>query len=254
MREVVVDEQVRRLAALPLSRIAIEASRDENRPEVRVREEALVAVCRLLAGRGQTDAAWRIALILAARVKHRIAHALRFWRLDQPDSVARDVADEVITALYAAVFDDGPKSRFWEIRFWVAFDRRLLTAIRTKRMEVDRTLDLVFAGDDADDDGDEAALVIAPGVAEERAGSLSDPLMNALVVEALATLPERARTAYILKYAVGMPEDSSRADGPLTIASVLGVTGRSVRNYLRRAELAIERWRGDTSEEDGTGQ
>jgi predicted transcriptional regulator len=64
-------------------------------------------------------------------------------------------------------------------------------------------------------------------------------------------MEENVRTAYILKYAADMPEDSRRPDELRTIAKVLGVSGRTVRNYLRRAEQEIEEWRAGGSAKGG---
>jgi len=49
------------------------------------------------------------------------------------------------------------------------------------------------------------------------------------------------RQAVYLKYIEGLPEES---DDPTrqTIAKILGVTGRSVRNYLRKAERKLQEW------------
>ena len=250
VREVVVERQIAGLIALPVATVLEAARAGEGEPESRVREEALVAICRHLSANGDNDGAWKIALVIAGRVKYKIAQSLRFWRLDRPESVAQDAVEEIMSGMYSAIFDTSPKSAFWEIRFWVAFDRRVLDTIRTMRIERDRTVELVIAGDD---DGDDAVPVIDGLIdgAVSGVGSLDDPLTSALVAEALAALPQHVRTAYVLRVAANMPIDSLKDNQRMTISKVLGVSSRSVRGYLRRAERAVEDWRrGDGREDD----
>ena len=46
----------------------------------------------------------------------------------------------------------------------------------------------------------------------------------------------------------GLPEESEDPER-VTAAKILGVTGRSVRNYLRRAEAKLREWQQAESEE-----
>ena len=59
---------------------------------------------------------------------------------------------------------------------------------------------------------------------------------------ALSILTETERLAVYLKYVEGLPEESDDPER-VTAAKILGVTGRSVRNYLRRAEEKLRKWR-----------
>jgi DNA-directed RNA polymerase specialized sigma24 family protein len=245
VREAAVEARIARLAALPTAKLLAAVRADEDDVAARVPEEALVALCRRRMKDGDSGTAWKIALVLAERVRFKVANSLRLWRLDSPESRAREVADDVIGAMYEAVFDTSAKSAFWEIRFWVAFDRRLLDAIRRKRVEIDRTVALTIAGDEEDDGGELGVVAPSPDHGSDRARKLIDPVVGAMVAEALAGLPRKTRTAYILRTAAEMPIDS-KDETRLTISRVLGVSARSVRYYIQEAERAIDEWRGDT--------
>jgi DNA-directed RNA polymerase specialized sigma24 family protein len=63
---------------------------------------------------------------------------------------------------------------------------------------------------------------------------------------ALSVLNDVERQSVYLKYIEGLPEESEDPER-LTIAKILGVTGRSVRNYLRRAEKKLWEWEQQTA-------
>ena len=131
--------------------------------------------------------------------------------------------------------DEGRGSEFWEVRFWVCLDRRLLNLIQKRQSVADNEHgpgDEPGAGND-DDGGDRVFARIADTAAR--------PDRLAEHADALAVLTEAERTAVYLVYVEGLPEESDDPER-LSAARVLGVTGRSVRNYLRRAKEKLKRY------------
>ena len=207
----------------------------------RVCEEVLVTLLRRSAAAGEDDLAWRIAGEITNRIKGRIARTLTLWRLDQPESTAEEVVGDIITATYEALFDFSARETFWEIRFWVAFDRRLLKIARAKRTQLDNC-QAPLPEDDQSHSDELMATSSSFG-----SSNLHNPVDATLVGEALALLSPNERTAFLLKHVARMPEHSAKENGPATIAQVLKVSPRTVRNYLSRAEKTLAEWRDSTS-------
>ena len=238
IRETAVESQVRELSLSPerdrRGRL-LGASKDELAwgDERRLREETLIYFLREYARRGDEEAAWRIAETLVERTQSHVQRKIARWRLspEETDDCARDLYAE----LWPALFDFEAKSEFWEVRFWVCLDRRLLNLIQKRQSVADNEHgpgDELGAGND-DDGGDRVFARIADTAAR--------PDRLAEHADALAVLTEAERTAVYLVYVEGLPEESDDPER-LSAARVLGVTGRSVRNYLRRAKEKLKRY------------
>jgi DNA-directed RNA polymerase specialized sigma24 family protein len=241
-REPEVEAQVRQLSRLPdRARRERLMTVDRAHPAF-VREETLVYCLREYHARGDADAAWQIADLLAQRVASHIRRKLSRWRLsaDDRDECARDLFAEICLAL----FDRGPAAEFWEVRFWVCLDRRLWNLAERRQTAADNELRLA----DREDGEEEAGVDPLAQVADTRPG----PETLAEHRDALRTLTENERLALYLRYVEGWPEESENPDQP-SVARVLQVTGRTVRNYLRRAEAKLRAWQQGGEGERGEG-
>ena len=234
VREPDVEAQLRELSGLGdrerRERIGIA---DRSHPQF-VREEALVFCLRAYQTRGDTDTAWRIAELLVERVARHVTRKLQRWRMtaDEMEECARDL----FTDLQIALFDGGPASEFWEVRFWVCLDRRLWNLAEKRQAVLDLAQKTNDRGEDGEAGEDPIARIADPGLGPEQMAEYRD---------ALAVLNENERVAMYLRYVEGLPEESEDPLRP-SLARVLGVTGRIVRNYLRRAEAKLQAWqRGD---------
>jgi RNA polymerase sigma factor (sigma-70 family) len=228
VREKEVEAQLKNLATLGerLRRKAFFAEGGE-----RLREETLVYLLRECAAEGDTETAWRIAEMLVERVSGHIGRQLGKWRLPPDD--ADDCTRDLFTALFEALFDTGPGGEFWEVRFWVCLDRRLWNLIEKRQAALDAQLREV----EAPDSGESGLESLLSRVKDASVG----PEERAVLSAALAHLNENERLAIYLTRVEGLPEESDDP-GRVTAATVLGVTGRSVRNYLKRAEEKIRKW------------
>ncbi len=234
VREKEVEAQLKHLATLSEKqrRRALLAEGNDK-----LREETLVYALRECAQSGDTETAWAIAERLTERISGHIARQLSKWRLPPDD--ADDCTRDLFAALFEALFDPSSAGEFWEVRFWVCLDRRLWNLIEKRQATLDAQLREAEAPEGG---GHEMA---EGGGQETLLSRMHDrslgPEERALLSAALNHLSENERLAVYLTKVEGLPEES---DDPAraTAASVLGVTGRSVRNYLKRAEEKIQKW------------
>jgi RNA polymerase sigma factor (sigma-70 family) len=176
---------------------------------------------------------------LVRRISPKISRTVAVWRLDKVDSRSDDVIDEILVDFYDQVFSDDEAAMFWEVRFWVCLERRLLNIVRRRRAEIDR--------EDNGSDLDSAFGDCLPTKSWE-----DDPETQALVMDALARLSPPEREVFVLKHWCGYAEESKTDPAEETIASIMGVTGRTVRNHLARAEENLAMWRaGETKNRRG---
>jgi DNA-directed RNA polymerase specialized sigma24 family protein len=236
VREAGTERQIRALLALsePARRARL-ALRDRSHADF-VGEEALVYCLRTYQGAGETATAWRLAECLFERVTGHVRRHIERWRLGPDD--ADDCVRDLFAALLEAVFDDSPAGEFWEVRFWVCLDRRLWNLLEKRQAAADLT-QTGEAGANNDEAG-EARENPLLRVADPKLG----PAARAELGEALALLTENERLAVYLCRVEGWPEESDDPARP-SAARVLGVTGRSVRNYLKRAENKLHAWEQD---------
>jgi len=235
-READVEEEIRTLCRLSererrarLTRSAAPHDRD------RLREETLVYFIREYDRRGETEAAWAVAETLIERTAGHVARKLARWRLTPEDE--DDCGRDLYLAMCEALFSREPAAEFWEVRFWVCLDRRLWNLVEKRQAVRDNELRPGDAGDDADGEamGDEGTVF----------GRITDsgaaPHTLLEHKEALSLLTDNERMAVYLCFVEGLPEESDDPERP-SAARTIGVTGRSIRNYLRRAEAKLKNW------------
>jgi DNA-directed RNA polymerase specialized sigma24 family protein len=233
-REPAVEAQLRTLVRLGEAarreRLAVADRNDSGF----VREEALVYLLREHARRGEDAAAWDAVDLLAQRITGHVRRELGRWRLSPEDR--DECTRDLFLALCEALFDTGPDGEFWEVRFWVCLDRRLWNLAQKRQQAVDKEL---RQADRGGNDGEER------GDSDDPLARLADtdlgPERRAELGEALRLLTENERLATYLCIVEGWPEESEKPDQP-SAARALGVTGRTIRNYLRSAKAKLRAW------------
>jgi RNA polymerase sigma factor (sigma-70 family) len=223
-REKNVEREIEKLIGKPdrdLER-SLEASGDDA-----VRPETTLYFARDFVNRGSPDRAWPLIERLAQRMAPRISRRLSVWK-SLSGYLREEVEEALLEKLYRAWLSVEPAHEFWEIRFYVTLDRALAD-------EIDRVLRRAGAEEKLDLPEDEG-LDPWDLVADK---SPLTPEMSALILDAVSSLPEPQRTAFWLKYREEWTEGE--------IASHLGCSSRTIRNYLRYAEARIAAWRdGET--------
>ena len=195
-------------------------------------EETLVYFVREYHARGDHQTAWLLTQTLSDRTAAHIVRKLARWRLSETeaDDCARDLFEQMCSALR----DTSAAAEFWEVRFWVCLDRRLWNLVEKRQATTDAEQ---RDADEPETPGGETGESVLSRLADPGAG----PQAQAEWGDALRVLDAKERDALYLVYIAGLPEESDDPDRQ-TAARIMGVTGRSVRNYLRRGKAKLEQW------------
>lgn len=187
--------------------------------------EALVLLAREYLGRGQPDAGWGLLKLLAARVSRRVKKVTSRMLAGASDRAG--FYDDLLGDLMVAWASMEAANEFWAVRFNLTFQRAVTSACKRERTRICASLDDRLPGD---------AGTVGERMAAQEPVSIVDTVVGK---QALAALPENHRMAFVLSRLNQLTE--------LEIAVALGVTDRTVRNYLRAAEEGLARWiAGDT--------
>jgi RNA polymerase sigma factor (sigma-70 family) len=157
---------------------------------------------------------------------------------------AEELREEILGEFALLFAEDGCPGTinaldFFECRFNAAFLTFRLPYVKRERT---RTEPLVFAPPQtgsADDLTDDDFFAQVSG-AFRRPESQTDYVLRRSLLKAIDTLPADQRKAMILYHIYELPEES---DDPsvTTVASLCGVTGRTIRNRLSRALAALSK-------------
>lgn len=226
-REVEVELQITQLLGSPSDLFWYRLKAEDRQEEDWIQEETLVYFLRFYHRKSDSNAAWRVAELLIERSAKYIRRQVAVWKSltqDQQEECIRDVQEQMLLDL----FNDQPNCEFWEVRFWLCLKRRILNRVQKYRRQREFEVDTAPTHDEdneyqADRDSrfaDTSALT---------------PQQQAEIKAALATLKDNERIAFVLFYYHDWPQQD--------IANRLGVTDRTVRNLLTKAEARLKTWR-----------
>ena len=154
------------------------------------------------------------------------------------DAVGREEAlEDVLGRLAVLLVDPGDGADFFEVRFDLALKRLRIDVCR----QVRRRREPLVAFDGFDDDersGDPGLDRLADQIDVDALPAGLDAEQEASLRQALGRLTEVERRTLVLHRLVGVPL-ASKKPGVRTLVEILGVSERTVRNYLRRAESKI---------------
>ena len=190
--------------------------------------ETLTHGIRRLQAAGRTQAAEQVANRLIERIAPLVAR-IAAGQAVLPDE-REDLQQMALTQMWQEVYNPAPQHEFWEVHF--AHMLRVTCADAAERLRRQRAHERPFHRGTTDD-GD--AWNEEDTIADPRA---FEPAL--LAPEALAQLDGNVRRALYLK-TLGFKERSKDSGEP-TISSLLGVSDRTVRNYLRAAEETLRPW------------
>lgn len=196
--------------------------------------ETLVHGIRRLCRAGDEEAVQAMVGILLDLMAPRVASSAR---REFPRNVEdwEDLVQEVSHRIVEKVLDTTDKEWFWEANFGVATARLCTSLARPIRNR--REHERQFDRHDGDGEPIEDTLV------DPRAVDPGDFVVDKLATdEVLRCLDGNVRRAVYLK-AEGFKTGSGDPD-EVTIASILGVTSRTVRNYLAQARDTLSDYSG----------
>jgi len=200
--------------------------------------EVLVTLCREARESGNRSRYVELSAILAERLlkyAQRYVERKLYWK---PEHEHIDLKQDLATKVWE-LLDDPSKAKsnaFAERRFGPYFKRRAIDFSRSLKGDenIKRKTRTLTEGDE----GDDGQKPVPAALRDYE----SDPLAlfeleesSALLDEAIDTvLTEDEREAVNLRFRLGLPVESDDK-GVQTVCSQMGVTSRTVRNYLKSA-------------------
>ncbi|MEM9597077.1 MAG: sigma-70 family RNA polymerase sigma factor [Acidobacteriota bacterium] len=212
-RPAAVEEEI--AAALALDRAGL--LERASSAEAGLSCECLVHLVRHSLRRGDRD----LAEALAPRVLGRAEHLLRGTLPGFTAAVAEEIREDALGRLAVLLAEPGSGADFFEVRFALAVKRLRLDVCRRYRRRIEGQR--------------------SPGAGvDPRTGDAVPPEQErrAVLAQTLARLPERERRVLVLHRWIGLPLASTRPERR-TVASMLGISERTARNLLRRAEARL---------------
>ncbi len=195
--------------------------------------ECLVYLIRDAGRRGDGTAMTTILPFLLPRCEATLRGKIQREEFPDAENIIEDILSEFAVLFAADLTNPLSPLDFFECRFNAAFKTFYLGYVRRERR---RRKDLVEipARDDPDDDRtDEEVLTTMSGDILrpwfEGRGQLSEELSDAI-----SRLPADEQKVVVLRFYVGLPEESVDPAKP-SIAAICGVTPKTVRNRLGRA-------------------
>lgn len=199
--------------------------------------ECLVYLIRLAVREGRRGPIDDLSVILLSRCERSLRRSVRGF-----DDVGEEEArEDILGRLALMLVDPGDGADFFEVRFDLALKRLRIDVCRQVRR---RRAPLVAIDGADEEDGNDSRLDRMDVDPEALPASL-DAEQAAFFKEALKLLTEQERKALVLHHVVGVPI-ASKKPGITTLVDLLGVSERTVRNFLRRAERKIS---GPTEDE-----
>jgi DNA-directed RNA polymerase specialized sigma24 family protein len=267
-----VEEELAELEKLTLPQVLACARAGARNQDATVSSEALVYVLRHAVRTGRTQDAGVDGLV--SILMERAERTLRRHISDAFDEFQRDeICREVMDGLVDDITDISDRGDYAEVNFndWLGHNRE--DACRKALRRASRTERL---GDEVDDLGDhDDAQPCVRDESTKLASSAPSPDAEAALAEARekAPLPHRIEAgefspedqyriaaavkhakldpkvldAFLQHYYWGVPIDSKEPNKH-TLTKHFGVSEKTVRNWLRRAEEAFAKLRGETDE------
>jgi DNA-directed RNA polymerase specialized sigma24 family protein len=245
-REAVVEHQIAEALQLPPDRLRERAAVGDQQAAEYLKEECLVYLVRHYHRAGERRLVSDLAEALLRRCGNLINGHLR--SLDA--EAARDGYNDVIERLFAQILDLGSdRGDFLQVRFWPALDKLAVRAFNQqltlhKRAQAGVPISSL-AGYDRDED-DEARQVVRPRGEAEAASPSGEPMVirDDLIRDALSHIEEPYRSAFLLRHYAGWPIEGQDPN-VRTISQHFGKDPRTIRNWLKKANVALETWRGE---------
>lgn len=228
------EEVTRQLEELSISaeevlarRIRVEQEEDRDS----VKSEALVFLYRHFMG---TDVARVIYDVLALRIRRMV---LQFrGRFVQPDVDFEDFLQSMHIAVIEKIVDPSDAGDYAQVSFGdfvVSHAGNFLKKLERQNKLVKKTDSIEDTVDGTED---------APPRINLSSNALS-PEMRLLIEEAINSISETNRKAWVLYHVHGY-QIESKDPAETTVATLLGVTGRTVRNRLKESQKQLEVWKG----------
>lgn len=208
-------------------------------------DESIVYFIRHYRRQGNDQVVSSLAEILLHRCEKRIKKHFQALHLE----LINDAHHDVVASLFGKILDlKGDGGDYFQVRFEQALKRLSISMFRDYKQKQDKRQHDVPLSDLVGYDADDPEEARSPSIpASEILHSPITPEQYTLLQEALDTIQEPQRSAFVLRYAWGWPIE---ANDPLIpcISSYFGRTPRTIQNWLKAAEKTVSAWREDNDE------
>jgi len=240
-----VEKQIRKALELTSNRLLERAAVGDQLAADYLKEECLVYLIRHYHRAGER----RLVNDLAEALLRRCANLINKHLRSLDAEAARDGYNDVVERLFRQILDlDSDRGDFLQVRFWLALESLAVRAYRqqlTLHKRAQGTVPMSSLAGDDNDQNDEAERVVRPRGLVEAASPSGEPMVirNDLIRDALSRIDEPYRSAFLLKHFEGLPIEDQDPN-VRTISRLFGKNPRTIRNWLKKADEALETWRG----------
>ena len=235
------------LDALSLSEedLLVRANIDDSTVDGYLQEEALVYLIRTSVQRQNQVLFNELSEILLTRCRNQVRSRTR--SLERKE----DAFNEAIRILFEKILAPGNEGDFLQVRFRYALKRIAIDVFRQYyRDQTDDRDNLQPSSFRSQEETGENDWENIPATQDNDIATedgFSSVEMEVLRREALQVLKEPIRTAVVLHYIKGWPIESNDPK-EVTVSTSLGVTPRTILNWLKYAKKELMKWRGDHHE------
>jgi DNA-directed RNA polymerase specialized sigma24 family protein len=245
-REPDVEQQICAARTLGAAALQARAAISDRTSADYLKEEGLVYLIRHYHAAGEA----RLVSDLSEALLRRCAPVIEGHLRKLGPEATEAGYDDVVERLFGPIVDlASDRGDFLQVRFWLVVEKLAVRAFNQQLTQHQRAQANVplssFAGYDHDGGEEDGQIVRAHGDAE-----LASPAGDVLVVrddlihDALSRVDEPFRSAYLLRHYFDWPVEDQDPT-VRTISSHFGKDPRTIRNWLKRAEGALETWRGE---------
>lgn len=181
--------------------------------------------------------------LLFARCARNLASSVRDGSIPN----AAEIRDEVLGRLGELFAEDGTGDNpdrldFFEVRFAAALKALRIDVIREASRSAARTVPLPAEDEAGESISDDEAIARLPSAVLRNPASQEDRVFLMELFTALRALPPEVRKAVMLCEVWGYDVESEDPK-KITAATLCGVSGRTIRARLKRAQLILKRFK-----------
>jgi hypothetical protein len=198
-----------------------------------LKSECLVHLIRDAQRRDDREAASAIVPVLLGRCEAILKSKVDGATIPNAEALRDDILGEFALLLVRdGEGENADELDFYECRFNLAFRSLRIDMIRKERDQRRRFVRLNTRPPNGDDDD-------IDGHPEELIHSDTPPGLDQVTIDdILEKLPRELQKAYVLRYRMGF-EVESKEKSKTTVATLCGVTGRTVRDWLREIKQLL---------------
>lgn len=249
-RDTAVERQIQSALILTDEQIVANARIHEKQNDGYLQEEAIVYLIKVSKQEENENLYNALSNVLLERIGHQVKFFLRSF--DQ--GLKEDAYIEFLARLFQQILRADGKGDFLQVKFWLALNRLSITVFHRFHSREQRERKLLDPGefsaleedDEGEEDTDEDFVEpehLIPG--ENRWSSIEQ---QSLIAEAMQNLDGDVREAYFLHHFLGWQIETIDPN-ELSVSDHFGKTPKTIRNWLHKADAALEKkWRGDHHE------